>query len=107
MLTEAYAHAREDFERAPRGGPEGRDRHDAARDARRTWPQARAELDRETRARPRGSAARGAHGGRRRRARRQLQKARDELERATLPLAALLMDGVAKAALSGKTLDEV
>jgi len=36
-----------------------------------------------------------------------VQKSRDELERASLPLAALLMDGVAKAALSGKTLDEV
>lgn len=36
-----------------------------------------------------------------------LQKARDELERATLPLAAALMDGVAKKALSGKNLNEV
>ena len=36
-----------------------------------------------------------------------LQKARDEFERATLPLAALLMDSVAKKALAGKTLDEV
>ena len=35
------------------------------------------------------------------------QKARDELERSSLPLAALMMDGVAKAALSGKSLDEV
>ena len=36
-----------------------------------------------------------------------LQKVRDELERATLPLAAALMDSVAKAALSGRRLDEV
>ena len=36
-----------------------------------------------------------------------LQKARDELERATLPLAALLMDSVAKKALAGKSLGEV
>jgi molecular chaperone DnaK len=36
-----------------------------------------------------------------------VQKARDELERATLPLAAALMDSVAKGALSGKRLDEV
>ncbi len=36
-----------------------------------------------------------------------VQRARDELERATLPLAALLMDGVAKQALTGKSLDEV
>jgi molecular chaperone DnaK (HSP70) len=38
---------------------------------------------------------------------REVQKIRDELERATLPLAALLMDSVAKRALTGKTLDEV
>ena len=36
-----------------------------------------------------------------------LQAVRDELERATLPLAALLMNNVAKSALSGKRLDEV
>ena len=36
-----------------------------------------------------------------------LQASRDELERATLPLAALLMDGVAKAALAGKRLEDV
>ena len=36
-----------------------------------------------------------------------VQRARDELERATLPLAALLMDSVAKQALAGKALDEV
>jgi molecular chaperone HscA len=37
---------------------------------------------------------------------RAVQAARDELERATLPLAALLMDSVAKRALTGKRLDE-
>ena len=37
----------------------------------------------------------------------RLQALRDELERATLPLAALLMDDVAKAALSGKRLEDV
>jgi hypothetical protein len=36
-----------------------------------------------------------------------IQAARDALEQATLPLAALLMDSVAKQALAGKTLDEV
>ena len=36
-----------------------------------------------------------------------VQKARDELERATLPLAAALMDRVAKSALAGRSLDEV
>jgi molecular chaperone DnaK (HSP70) len=38
---------------------------------------------------------------------REVQKVRDALERATLPLAALLMDSVAKKALTGKSLDEV
>ncbi len=37
----------------------------------------------------------------------QLQAVRDELERATLPLASLLMDDVARAALSGKRLEDV
>ncbi len=36
-----------------------------------------------------------------------LQKARDIFERATLPLAAVMMDNVAKKALTGKRLDEV
>jgi len=36
-----------------------------------------------------------------------LQKARDDFERAALPLAALLMNNVAQKALRGKTLDEV
>ncbi len=36
-----------------------------------------------------------------------LQKARDIFERATLPLAAVMMDSVAKKALTGKRLDEV
>jgi Fe-S protein assembly chaperone HscA len=37
----------------------------------------------------------------------RLQAIRDELERATLPLAAVLMDSVAKAALAGKRLEDV
>ncbi|HUR28065.1 MAG TPA: Fe-S protein assembly chaperone HscA [Planctomycetota bacterium] len=37
----------------------------------------------------------------------ELQKARDVFERATLPLAAVMMDSVAKTALTGKRLDEV
>ena len=37
----------------------------------------------------------------------ELQKVRDEIERATLPLAAVLMDAVAKSAMAGKTLDEL
>ncbi|MFT7484752.1 MAG: molecular chaperone DnaK [Candidatus Paceibacteria bacterium] len=38
---------------------------------------------------------------------KELQRARDLLEQATMPLAALLMDGVAKKALSGKSLSEM
>jgi molecular chaperone DnaK (HSP70) len=38
---------------------------------------------------------------------REIQNVRDSFERATLPLAALLMDSVAKSALAGKKLDEV
>ena len=37
---------------------------------------------------------------------KKLQGLRDELERATMPLAALLMDGVARSALSGKQLSD-
>ena len=36
-----------------------------------------------------------------------VQKARDDFERATLPLASLMMDNVARTALTGKSLDEV
>jgi hypothetical protein len=36
-----------------------------------------------------------------------IQATRDALERASMPLAAVLMDDVARAALSGKRLDEV
>jgi molecular chaperone DnaK len=38
---------------------------------------------------------------------KSLQSARDALEQATMPLAAVLMDSVAKAALSGKSLSDV
>lgn len=37
----------------------------------------------------------------------EVQKARDDFEKATLPLAAVLMDNVAKAALSGKSLSDM
>ncbi|MHC4893183.1 MAG: molecular chaperone DnaK [Planctomycetota bacterium] len=37
----------------------------------------------------------------------EIQRVRDDLERATTPLAAVLMDSVAKAALSGKSLSDV
>ena len=37
----------------------------------------------------------------------EVQKARDQLERASLPLAAALMDSVARQALAGKNLEDV
>jgi hypothetical protein len=69
--------------------------------------EARAHLDRETvldleESLARARAARGMG-----RSARELQQVRDGLERATLPLAALLMDFVAKQAVAGKTLDQV
>ena len=106
MLATAYSHAREDMdarraadlrtelgimlnatERGLANVGEGLDRESHV-DVAETVAAARAALD------ARGSSA-------------ELQKVRDELERATLPLAAALMDSVAKAALTGKSLDEV
>ena len=107
MLDEAYEHAQEDF------------------DARRV-ADLRVELGTMLNACEKGLASVGPHLDRESRqdveeamaaaraAREaetvgadEIQGTRDELERAALPLAALLMDGVAKAALSGKSLDEV
>ena len=105
MLQESYAHAKDDFE----------DRHLAdlrieigimVRATERNLATAREGLDRESlRDLEEGLA----------RAKSVLEQgdlpatksARDALEQATLPLAALLMDSVAKQALSGKRLDEV
>jgi molecular chaperone DnaK len=105
MLKESYDHAREDFERR-RVAELKTEIGIMAHATEKNLPAARADLDRETlldleETLARAKAAAQADDL------RALQGARDEFERATLPLAALLMDSVAKKALAGKTLDEV
>jgi molecular chaperone DnaK len=105
MLKESYAHAREDFDQSRLANL----RVEIAgmlRALEKSLPDAGAALDRETlldieEAR---AAARTADQLSDVRA---VQELRDELERAALPLAAVLMDSVAKAALQGKNLSEV
>lgn len=105
MLRTAYSHAREDMD-ARRAADLRTELGIMVHATERGLSNAGHALDRETRldveealdaarAAPKAASA-GA-----------LQKLRDELERATLPLAAALMDSVAKSALSGKRLDEV
>jgi Fe-S protein assembly chaperone HscA len=105
MLQESYAHAKDDFE----------DRHLAdlrveigimVRATERNFEAARKGLDRESLvdleealARAKDAVSKADLAA--------IKSARDSLEQATLPLAALLMDSVAKQALAGKTLDEV
>jgi molecular chaperone DnaK (HSP70) len=105
MLQESYAHAKDDFE----------DRHLAdlrveigimVRATERNLEAARKGLDRESLvdleealARAKDAVSKADLAA--------IKSARDSLEQATLPLAALLMDSVAKQALAGKTLDEV
>jgi Fe-S protein assembly chaperone HscA len=105
MLKSSYEHAREDFEER-RVADLRTEIGIMLRATERNLPTARQALDKETvedietalaKAR-RASAASDL---------KTVQTARDELERATLPLAAALMDSVAKAALTGKTLDQV
>ncbi len=106
MLTTAYANAREDFD-ARRAADLRVELGTMLRGTEKGLEHVRHQLDRETlldiedalrKVRAVAESSLDAVA---------LQRTRDELERATLPLAALLMDGVAKAALSGKRLDEV
>jgi molecular chaperone DnaK (HSP70) len=105
MLQESIEHAREDF--AGRRVAELRTEIGImVRATEKNLPAGRRGLDRETledleAALERAKAAAAGEDA------QALQAARDELEHATLPLAALLMDSVAKRALAGKTLDEV
>jgi molecular chaperone DnaK len=105
MLKEGFAHAREDFD-ARRAADLRTEIGTIVRATERGLSQAADALDRETRLdiedamrKARAAAASGESSG--------LQKVRDELERATLPLAALLMDNVARTALTGKKLSDV
>ncbi len=103
MLQASYAHAREDFE-ASRLANLKVELDVMLRAAEAHYRDA--GLDRETVAEIR-EAIEAARRARESADLAAAQKARDELERATLPLAAALMDAVAKGALAGKRLDEV
>jgi Fe-S protein assembly chaperone HscA len=105
MLATAYAHAKEDFD-ARRVADLKTEIGTMLRATEKGLANLAGELDRETRldveeammsAREAGATDDLA----------RIQRARNELERATLPLAALLMDQVAKAALAGKRLEDV
>jgi Fe-S protein assembly chaperone HscA len=105
MLREAYLRAREDMD-ARRVADLHTELGTMLHATEKGLRFAGAELDRETRldveqamAKARAALASSEL--------RVIQRARDEFERATLPLAALLMDGVAKAALQGRRLNEV
>jgi molecular chaperone DnaK (HSP70) len=105
MLEASVAHAREDFDKS-RSANLAIELGTMIRATEKNLPGAREHLDPESLAdleealakAKSASASDDVHA---------LQKVRDDFERSTLPLAALLMDGVAKAALSGKRLDEV
>ncbi len=102
MLRESIDHAREDFEASRLANLKielgtmirAAEAHleDAGLD-RETLEEIQAALDAAKRARESNDL-------------RRAEQARDELERATLPLAAALMDAVAKGALAGKRIDE-
>jgi len=104
MLLSSYEHAREDFDRSRLANL----KVEIGTMVRATEPHLAdaADLDAETIAEIEealAAAKRAAEGD----DLQAVQAARDELERATLPLAAVLMDSVAKRALAGKSLDEV
>jgi len=105
MLKESYAHAREDFDRS-RAANLKVEIGTMLRAVERNLPELRPHLDRETQ-RDIDDAMQAAHAAEKVDDVTVVQRARDELERASLPLAALLMDSVAKAALRGKKLSEV
>ncbi|HED64693.1 MAG TPA: Fe-S protein assembly chaperone HscA [Planctomycetes bacterium] len=103
MLAESFEHAQEDFDASRAANLDVElgtmlRAIDAHLEEATLDPESLADLEE---ARAEALAARGTKDLPR------LQAARDALEQASLPLAALLMDSVAKAALSGKTLDEV
>ena len=105
MLADSYAHAREDFERGRIANLDV-EIGTMLRAIEKNLAGAAALLDRETvdDIRDAAAKARAALGGSDVHA---AQDARDALEQASLPLAAVLMDSVAKQALSGKKLSEV
>jgi molecular chaperone DnaK len=105
MLKESYAHAREDFDQSRLANLRV-ELGTMLRAIARNLPGVRAQLDRES-ARELDEAVAAARSAETLDDVKAVQRVRDELERAALPLAALLMDGVARAALQGKKLSEV
>jgi len=105
MLEESFTHAREDLDQ----GRLANLRVEIAtmvRVTEKNLEATRDQLDPETLediAEAIAAAKKAGEGG----DSKVAQEARDALEQATLPLAALLMDSVAKAALSGKKLDSL
>ncbi|NOT29375.1 MAG: Fe-S protein assembly chaperone HscA [Planctomycetes bacterium] len=105
MLKESYAHAREDFDQSRLVNL----RVEIAsmlRALEKSLPGVRGALDRETLLDIEEASAH-ARTAERLGDVQAVQRLRDELERAAMPLAAALMDSVAKAALQGKKLSEV
>jgi molecular chaperone DnaK (HSP70) len=105
MLKESYAHAREDFDRSRLVNLRieiGTMLHALEKNL----PSARSQLDRETVREIEAAVAR-ARTAELEPDVKKVQGLRDELERAALPLSAVLMDSVARAALQGKKLSEV
>ncbi len=105
MLKESYAHAREDFDQSRLANLRV-EIGTMLRALEKSLPSVRAALDRETQ-RDIEEATSRAREAERLGDVKAVQRLRDELERAALPLAAVLMDSVAKAALQGKKLSEV
>ncbi len=105
MLLESFAHAKEDFDQSRLANLKV-ELGTMLKACRTHLPSVVDELDPEARLdlEEAVAAAEAARTGDELAA---AQKARDELERASLPLAAILMDSVAKRALAGKNLDEV
>ncbi len=105
MLQESFEHAREDFDKS-RVANLRVEIGTMIRAIEANFDGARDRLDVETVEDLQAAVAEGkeaADGDDLAR----VQKARDALEQASLPLAAVLMDSVAKQALAGKTVDEV
>lgn len=105
MLKASYAHAKDDFQ-ARRIADLKIEIGTMARATEKNLAAARAGLDRES-VLDLEEALAAAKNAASQDDLAALQKARDGFERATLPLAALLMDSVAKTALTGKSLDQV
>jgi molecular chaperone DnaK (HSP70) len=105
MLKDGFQNAREDFE-ARRAADLVTEIGTMIRATEKNMNAARAGLDRES-VRDLEDALATARAALQSRSPGELQSVRDLFERATLPLAALLMNNVAQKALMGKSLGEV